>query len=99
MTTDLAPAADEFKLRQLVDSWLTAICLKVVLKDVEALMSHYTSDILLYDLAPPLLRARLDHRQAERHLRQPDPDHAAGASLGLPKDPSHRQPRDSPLNE
>jgi len=51
MTTHLAPAADEFQIRQLVDSWPAAICLK----DVEALMSHYTSDILLYDLALPLL--------------------------------------------
>ena len=41
---------DEAKLSELTKSWVVARRAK----DVDALMSHYASDVLLYDHAPPL---------------------------------------------
>ncbi len=41
---------DEAQIRQLIDGWVKA----VRAKDVNEIMSYYTPDILLFDLAPPL---------------------------------------------
>jgi hypothetical protein len=43
-------ALDAARIRQLADNWAKA----VRAKDIDALMSHYTPDILVFDLAPPL---------------------------------------------
>ena len=42
--------AEEAQIRQLIDGVTRALHAK----DVDALMAHYTEDILSYDLAPPL---------------------------------------------
>src|SRR6266545_1776670 len=49
-------AIDEAQIRQLADNWAKAICAK----DINALMSHYTPDILVFDLAPPLQYVGID---------------------------------------
>jgi ketosteroid isomerase-like protein len=41
---------DEAKVRAVIDSWAKAIAAR----DVDAVMSHYTADIVAFDLAPPL---------------------------------------------
>ncbi len=43
-------AIDEAQLRQLLDGWVKA----VHTKNINKIMSYYTPDILLFDLAPPL---------------------------------------------
>jgi ketosteroid isomerase-like protein len=43
-------ASNQAQIRARLDDWAKA----VRAKDVEAVMSHYASDILLFDLAPPL---------------------------------------------
>lgn len=43
-------ATDEADIRRLVDSWVQALRAK----DVNGVMSHYASDIVAFDLAPPL---------------------------------------------
>jgi ketosteroid isomerase-like protein len=50
MTNDQSKAADEAQIRQIIDRWRMAISAK----DLDAAMSHYASDILSYDLVPPL---------------------------------------------
>jgi ketosteroid isomerase-like protein len=42
--------SNEAQVRERLDSWANA----VRAKDIEAVMSHYAPDILLFDLAPPL---------------------------------------------
>ena len=44
------PNKEESRLSELTNSWVAALRAK----DVDALMSHYEPDVLLYDLAPPL---------------------------------------------
>ena len=44
------PNKEEARLSELTNSWVAALRAK----DVDALMSHYEPDALLYDLAPPL---------------------------------------------
>ena len=44
------PNKEEARLSELTNSWVAALRAK----DVDALMSHYEPDVLLYDLAPPL---------------------------------------------
>jgi ketosteroid isomerase-like protein len=44
-------SADEVQVRQLIDRWASAIRDK----NINAAVSHYARDILLYDLAPPLV--------------------------------------------
>lgn len=50
MSTQDDRAIDEALIRQLLDEWTKAL----YAKDIDALMSHYVPDILLFDLAPPL---------------------------------------------
>src|SRR5262245_42380521 len=52
MARNNSKIADEVQIRQLIDSWAGAIRNK----NIEAAVSHYARDILLYDLAPPLGR-------------------------------------------
>jgi len=56
MASEKDKAIDEAQIRQLIDNWAKAIRAK----DTEALMSHYTPDILVFDLAPPLQHAGTD---------------------------------------
>ena len=35
---------------KMMEQWVQALCVK----DVDRIMSHYASDIVLFDLAPPL---------------------------------------------
>jgi ketosteroid isomerase-like protein len=51
MTTVTRNQTDEIQVRELIDRWVRA----VRAKDVDALMLSYEPDVLLYDLAPPLL--------------------------------------------
>ena len=51
MTIGTKNRTDETQIRDLINSWVTALRTK----DVDTLMLHYEPDILLYDLAPPLL--------------------------------------------
>src|SRR5262245_46532119 len=53
--------ADELQIRQLIDGWTRAIRDK----NIEAAVSHYVRDILLYDLAPPLV-----HRGVDRYKKE-----------------------------
>lgn len=53
-TTTAAPA--EAEIRELVERWLEA----VRAKDIDGIMSHYTSDILTFDIAPPLESRGID---------------------------------------
>jgi uncharacterized protein (TIGR02246 family) len=48
--------SDEAQIRQLIDSLTQALRAK----NVDALMAHYTPDILSYDLAPPLVHSGAD---------------------------------------
>jgi ketosteroid isomerase-like protein len=50
MARNNSKTIDEVQIRQLIDCWACAIRGK----NIEAAVSHYTRDILLYDLAPPL---------------------------------------------
>jgi ketosteroid isomerase-like protein len=56
MTVETGNRTDKIELRERIDSWLTALRAK----DVDALMLHYQPDVLLYDLAPPLLHRGAD---------------------------------------
>jgi uncharacterized protein (TIGR02246 family) len=56
MTTENKQVNDERQIRTLIDNWANAIRAK----DVDGLMSHYTPDILVFDLAPPLQYAGID---------------------------------------
>src|SRR5215208_3451862 len=51
--TKIDTITDEAEIRQLVDNWTEALRAK----NLDTLMSHYTPDLLLYDLAPPLLHS------------------------------------------
>ena len=50
MTTGGSKASNEVLIQNLTDSWVKG----VRAKDVDAVMSHYAPDILLFDLTPPL---------------------------------------------
>jgi uncharacterized protein (TIGR02246 family) len=50
MTVKNSNATDQAQIRQLMDHWAEA----VRSKDVDGLMSHYATDIVVFDLAPPL---------------------------------------------
>ena len=43
-------SSEEGEIRKLIDAWVGALRLK----DIDAIMSLYTSDILLFDILPPL---------------------------------------------
>jgi uncharacterized protein (TIGR02246 family) len=42
---------DETRIQQLIDGWANALRAK----DIDGVMSHYAPDILVFDIAPPLL--------------------------------------------
>jgi ketosteroid isomerase-like protein len=44
-------STDETEIRQLIDGWAKALRAK----DIDGVMSHYAPDILVFDIAPPLL--------------------------------------------
>ena len=50
MVTERATTTDAAEIRQRLESWAAA----VRAKDLDALMSHYLDDIVVFDLAPPL---------------------------------------------
>ena len=52
-------AADEARIRDCIQSW----CRALHAKDVNGVMSHYTPDILTFDLAPPLQHVGNDYRR------------------------------------
>jgi ketosteroid isomerase-like protein len=56
MARDESRTADEAQIRQLIERWEHAIHNK----NVEAAVAHYARDILLYDLAPPLVHRGVD---------------------------------------
>ena len=56
MTTQNDVTRDEAEIRRVMESWAKAIRGK----DVEALVTHYTPDVLVFDLAPPLQHAGKD---------------------------------------
>jgi uncharacterized protein (TIGR02246 family) len=50
MTVKDSKASGQAQIRQLIDRWAEALRAK----DVSAVMSHYATDIVAFDLAPPL---------------------------------------------
>ena len=48
MASNNSKTADELQIRHLIDCWTSAIRDK----NIDAAVSHYARDILLYDLAP-----------------------------------------------
>ena len=50
MATLTNKATEEAQIRQLIDDWVKA----VRAKDIDALMTHYAPDSLLFDIMPPL---------------------------------------------
>ena len=56
MATNNSETTNELQIRQLIDGWAGAIRNK----NIEAAVSHYAPDILLYDLAPPLVHRGVD---------------------------------------
>jgi ketosteroid isomerase-like protein len=56
MARNNSKTADEVQIRQLIDCWACAIRDK----SIQAAVSHYARDILLYDLAPPLVHRGVD---------------------------------------
>jgi ketosteroid isomerase-like protein len=61
MARNNSKTADEVQIRQLIDGWACAIRDK----NIEAAVSHYARDILLYDLAPPLVHKGVDMYKKE----------------------------------
>ncbi len=56
MTGHNTKAIDEAEIRGVMEKWAEALRAK----DVAALLAHYTPDILVFDLAPPLRHAGKD---------------------------------------
>src|SRR3954454_3708317 len=56
MTTENSEATNASQVRELIDDWAKALRAK----DINWLMSHYTPDILSFDLLPPLQYAGAD---------------------------------------
>ena len=56
MTAESEKATAEAQIRALIDDWAKAIRTK----DVNAVMSHYATDIVTFDIAPPLEYAGAD---------------------------------------
>ena len=54
MTLENRKATDEAQIRRVTDDWTQA----VQAKDINRLFSHYTPDVLSFDLAPPLQHHR-----------------------------------------
>jgi len=51
MATEKNKAIDEAQIRQLIDGWTKALRAK----DIKEVMSNYVPEILVFDIAPPLL--------------------------------------------
>jgi ketosteroid isomerase-like protein len=51
MATEKNKAIDEAQIRELIDGWAKALRAK----DIDGVMSHYAPEILVFDIAPPLL--------------------------------------------
>jgi ketosteroid isomerase-like protein len=58
MGAQRSTSADEARIRECIASWTRALRAK----DVDGVMSHYTPDILTFDLAPPLQHEGADYR-------------------------------------
>ena len=56
MNAKTTAATAETEIRELVERWLEA----VRAKDVNGVMSHYTADILTFDISPPLQYKGID---------------------------------------
>ena len=52
MTIETSRAGNEAQIRERIEGWAKALRAK----DVDAVMSYYTRDVLSFDLAPPLLQ-------------------------------------------
>ena len=50
---------DEAGIRECIESWTKALRAK----DVDGVMSHYTPDVLAFDLAPPLQHTAAEYRR------------------------------------
>ena len=61
MAINNSKTTDEVQIRQLIDWWTRAIRDK----NIEAAVSHYAGDILLYDLAPPLVHTGVEAYKKE----------------------------------
>ncbi|MFL6832051.1 MAG: YybH family protein [Xanthobacteraceae bacterium] len=61
MASNNSKTADELQIRHLIDCWTSAIRDK----NIDAAVSHYARDILLYDLAPPLMHKGVDGYKKE----------------------------------
>ena len=58
MGAQTSRSAEEARIRECIESWARALRAK----DVDGVMSHYTPDILTFDLAPPLQHVGADYR-------------------------------------
>ena len=59
MATKMSRVSDEVQIRECIEGWAKALRAK----DVDGVVSHYTSDIVAYDLAPPLEHKAADYRR------------------------------------
>jgi uncharacterized protein (TIGR02246 family) len=59
MGANTSRSAEEARIRDCIESWTRAMHAK----DVDGVMSHYTPDILTFDLAPPLQHVGADYRR------------------------------------
>ena len=59
MGAQTSRASDEARIRDCITGWTKAL----QAKDVDGVMSHYTPDILAFDLAPPLEHEAGDYRR------------------------------------
>ena len=59
MGAQTSRTAEKARIRECIESWAKALRAK----DVDGVMSHYTPDILTFDLAPPLQHVGGDYRR------------------------------------
>jgi ketosteroid isomerase-like protein len=59
MAFEASRVSDEAQVRERIESWAKALRAK----DIDGVMSHYTPDILTFDLAPPLQHSGQVYRQ------------------------------------
>jgi ketosteroid isomerase-like protein len=57
-TAPVSRSTDEARIRECIESWTKALHAK----DVDGVMSHYTPDVLAFDLAPPLQHTAAEYR-------------------------------------
>ena len=58
-TAQVSRNTEEAGIRECIESWTKAL----YAKDVDGVMSHYTPDILAFDLAPPLQHSAAEYRR------------------------------------